>query len=584
MLLPRLDALQSQRRLNQGEGLGGRRVASHALAILWLLAAICLTASGAPGSSAFPQSTDSKAPSGSVSGQVTKDGKPAAGVTVVLAPPETGERADARTTTDEAGRFQLSHVPAGRYLIRALAPEFAVPRYEMPAQPGKVINLAAGELVEGIDIALTRGGVITGKVIDGNGQPLVQESIQLTRLLESGQKSRLHMAHSFMFPTDDRGVYRFFGVPPGRYIVSVGLDERTGYARAGTGERYHPLTYHPDVTDESKAKTIEVSSGSESTGVDITLGLAAKSYRASGRIIDADTGKPVAGIKYGYGSLQEGRTYFLSAVTTGFTTNLRGEFELEGILPGSYGAFAAPTDENSLYSDPVLFEIIDSDVAGLVIKLRRGSTLTGRVVVEGATPPEGLSKLSDVPLSVHVASQSIAAPLSATVSVGADGSFRATGLRPGKAGFHFYSYPMPKGLSLLRVERDGIEQTDGVEIGPGEHVSGVKVVVTFGTGAIRGQVNIKGGSLGEGSQILISCRKAGNSSEPYIQPVMTDLRGRFDFDGLLTGEYELSMNAIVASVAGGVPSPQRVVKQMVSIVNGMETEVTFVIDLNAGNR
>lgn len=583
MQLSRIDALQSQRRLNQSEGLDGRKGASHALAFLWLLVACCLTASSAAGFSAFPQSTDSKAPSGSISGQVTKDAKPAAGVTVVLAQPDTGGGADARTTTDETGRFQLTHVPAGRYSIRALAPAFVGPMYEITAEPGKIINLAAGETVEGIDIALTRGGVITGKVIDAYGQPLVQERIQLTGLRERGQSRPIHLPHSFMFSTDDRGVYRFFGVPPGRYIVSVGLDERSGYARVDLGERYHARTYHPDVTDESKAKIIEVTSGSESTGVDITLGLASKSYRASGRIIDADTGKPAAGIKYGYGSLQEDRTYFLSAVTTGLTTNLRGEFELEGILPGSYGAFATPTDENSLYSDPVLFEITDADVAGLVIKLRRGSTLTGRVAVEGATPPEGLSELTGVPLSVHVASQSIAAPMNAAANIGADGSFRVTGLRPGKVGFHFYSYLIPKGLSLLRVERDGVEQSDGVEIGPGEHVSGVKVVVTFGTGAIRGQVKIEGGALAEGSQILILCRRAGNGRGPYLQPVTTDLRGRFQFDGLLTGEYELSMNAIVAS-AGGAPSPQRLVKQTVSIVNGMETEVTFVIDLNAVKR
>ena len=77
--------------------------------------------------------------------------------------------------------------------------------------------------------------------------------------------------------------------------------------------------------------------------------------------------------------------------------------------------------------------------------------------------------------------------------------------------------------------------------------------------------------------LVITCRNVGSSSGPYIEPVTTDLRGRFDFEGLLTGEYELSMTAAVV----GVPlSRQRVAKQTVSIVNGKETEVTFVIDLN----
>jgi 5-hydroxyisourate hydrolase-like protein (transthyretin family) len=583
MQLPCLPELSPRRWLNQSEGLVLKKVASHSFVFLLLLAAwCCLSEPGAAGYSAFPQSTDSKTPSGSISGQVTKDGKPAAGVTVLLATPNSAARADARTTTDEGGRFQLTHVPAGRYLIQALAPAFIGPKYQMSAQDGKAINLAEGETVEGIDIALTRGGVITGRVIDANGQPLVQENIQVTRLYEGGQKGQLYLPHSFMFPTDDRGVYRLFGVPPGRYIVGVGVNERAGYARAGLGKSYHALTYHPDVTDESKARIVEVTSGGEATGVDITLGQAAKAYQASGRIVDAETGKPVAGINYGYGSMNEDKTYFGSSTTPGSTSNLRGEFRLEGIVPGRYAAFAASTGENSFYTDPVLFEITDSDVTGLVIKLRRGSTVTGMVVIEGAKPPESLSRLSDLRLNIEVATQSIAAPRHG-VNVGTDGNFRIAGLQPGKVSFHFYTYPIPKGLTLLRVERDGVEQTDGVEIGAGEEVSGVRVVVAFGTGVIRGQVKIEGGQR-EGSGIFITCRKVGNSTEPYIQPVTTDLRGRFDFEGLMTGEYELSMNAMIAPVAGGPPSRPRVAKQTVSIVNGTETEVTFIIDLNEGKQ
>ena len=574
MQLTRLPDLSPQSCLNERVSLVRRRAASRTLVLLSMFVASCLNAAGHP---AFPQSKESKSPSGSISGQVTKDGKPAAGVSVVMAPPNSAVRTDARTITDETGRFQLTHVPAGPYLIQAMAPAFIGPRYQMSLRDGKAINLADGETVEGVDIALTRGGVITGKVIDADGQPLVLENIQVTGLYEGGQKGQLYLWDRFMFLTDDRGVYRLFGVPPGRYIVGVGVDERESYARSGLGKSYHALTYHPNVTDESKAKIVEVTSGGEATGVDITLGQAAKAYQASGRIVDAETGKPVFGINYGYGSLAEDRSYFESEATTSSTSNLRGEFHLEGILPGHYGAFAVSTGENSFYSDPARFEITDSDVTGLVIKLRRGSTLTGMVVIEGAVPPDSLSKVSDLRLDVGVVSQSLAAPRNEPVNVGPDGSFRIAGLQPGKVGFQFSTYLMPKGLSLLRVERDGVEQTDGVEIGAGEQVSGVKVVVAFGTGVIRGRVNIEGGAQREASGILITCRKVGSIDQWSIQPVTTDLRGRFDIEGLLTGEYELSMTAAVA----GVPlSRQRVAKQTVSIVNGKETEVTFVIDLN----
>jgi hypothetical protein len=576
MQLSGLPDLRPQSCMNQRVSLVRRRAASRTLVFLSLFAASCLSAAGYP---VFPQSKESKSPSGSISGQVTKDGKAAAGVSVVMAPPNSAVRADARTITDETGRFQLTQVPAGPYLIQAMAPAFIGPKYQMSVREGIAINLADGETVEGVDIALTRGGVITGKVIDADGQPLVLENIQVTGLYEGGQKGQLYLGDRFMFLTDDRGVYRLFGVPPGRYIVSVGVDGRAGYVGAGVGKSYHELTYHPNVTDESKAKIVEVISGGEATGVDITLGKAEKAYQASGRIIDAETGKPVAGINYGYGSLDEDRSGFSSATLTASTSNMRGEFRLEGIVPGRYGAFANSTGENSFYSDPVRFEITDSDVSGLVIKLHRGSTLTGMVVIEGAAPPESMSR-SDLRLAVDVASQSISTPFNDRVNVGADGSFRIAGLPPGKVGFDFYTHPVPKGLSLLRVERDGVEQTGGVEIGPGEQVSGVKVVVAFGTGVIRGRVNIEGGAQREASGILITCRKVGSVDPWSIQPVTTDLRGRFDIEGLLTGEYELSMTAAVTPVAGVPPPRPRVAKQTVSIVNGKETEVTFVIDLN----
>src|SRR6185369_8054343 len=172
-----------------------------------------------------------------------------------------------------------------------------------------------GETVEGIDIGLVRGGVITGRVTDASGQPLIQEGVRLTALDESGKKLRgnmtyVNLPYGFMMTTDDRGVYRLFGVPPGRYIVSAGVDIRHGYTGAGNVPSYYPITYHPDVADDSRATVIEVTSGGEATGVDIVLGRSAKTYSATGRIIDAETGRPVPGLDFGYGTLQPNGTNF----------------------------------------------------------------------------------------------------------------------------------------------------------------------------------------------------------------------------------------------------------------------------------
>lgn len=528
------------------------------------------------------QAGQSKEPTGSISGRVTLGDKPAPGVTVLLASPDSGpiDKPLPQTTTDEDGHFQLTHIPAGNYLVQTFTPAFVGPSDEMRGRAGKVINLSEGEAVEDIDIALTRGGVITGRVIDANGQPLVQESVHLTALDERGQKRGVNMPYSFMLTTDDRGVYRLFGVPAGRYIVSVGVDTRFTYARPNFGTNYYPLTYHPDAKDESRAAVIEVTSVSEAVGIDITLGAASRAYRASGRIVDADTGKPVAGLSYGYGALQQDGRSFGSNTTSGASSNSRGEFQLDGIMPGHYAAYASSSGvtASEFYSDLASFEIIDADVPGLEIKVHRGSAITGVVVVEGEAP-EDAPKLSNLRIDANVTSQSISAPRFAPINVAPDGTFRTTGLQPGKAFFYIAMYPRPKGLSLVRVERDGVEQSEGVEISAGEQVTGVKLVLGYGTGMIRGQVKIEGGASLGGARMFINCRRIVDGQGPGMPTVSPDTRGRFMLDGLFAGEYEVSLY-ITVSPAPGRPPFQKSVTQRISIANGTETPVTFVINPN----
>lgn len=546
---------------------------------------VALTAK-VPGCSAF-QASQPKEPTGSISGHVTLGDKPAAGVTVLLVPGDTNApvlKPVAKTATDEQGGFQLTRVPAGSYLLQTFTPAFVGPNLRDWRPPGKTISLNDGEAVEGIDIALTRGGVITGRITNADGQPLIQENVHLLALDERGQKIPIYLPYASLFSTDDRGIYRLFGVPPGRYIVSAGMDTNQDYARMDIGNTYYALTYHPDVTDQSKAAIIEVTSGSEASEIDITLGRAAKAYAASGRIINGDTGKPVAGINYGYGSLQPNGQNFGSSTTTSAISNSRGEFRLEGIVPGRYAAFAASfaasiapsTEYTDFYSDPVLFQITDADVVDLEIKVYRGSSLSGVVTVESKSDQNTMPKPSDVSIGVSVLAQSLTTPRSNQINIAPDGSFRATGLRPGIAHFFIATYPPPKGLSLVRVERDGVEQQGGVEIRAGEQVSGVKVILGYGTGIIRGQVNVEGGVLPEGTRLAISIYQAGKP--PPIMHVEADVRGRFTFEGLLPGDYEVSLFAIMGPSPGPQPRP-KIVKQQVSVANGTETQVTLVIDL-----
>lgn len=530
------------------------------------------------------QAGHSKEPTGSISGRVTLGDKPAAGVNVMLAPSDYGrvENSLPKTTTDEAGHFQLTRVPPGSYMLQTFTPAFVTPGDDMRGNGGKLINLSDGETVEGIDIGLVRGGVITGKVTDASGQPLIQESVRLTGLDANTKRAGVNMPYvnlpyGFMMTTDDRGVYRLFGVPPGRYIVSAGVDTKRGYGRPGYGANYYPITYHPDVSDDSRATVIEVTSGGEATGVDIVLGRSARTYSATGRIVDAETGRPVAGLDFGYGALQPNSTNFSSSFMTGAASNVRGEFRFEGIVPGRYAAFATSREQSDWYSEPVIFEISDADVAGLEIKVRRGATLNGVVVMESGD--DQAPRLSDLRFGVHVASQSITSPRSSPpLAVGPDGSFRATGLQAGKAMVYLATYPEPTGVSILRVERDGVEQPEGIEIGAREQVSGVRVVLGYATGSISGQARSEGGLLPEGLRLIVSCHRVGSDSRQNMRQVLADARGRFAISGLMDGEYQLEL--FVYYNPGAAPLRLKPVKQIVSVANGSDTQVVLPIELN----
>lgn len=132
-----------------------------------------------------------KEPAGSITGRVTLGGKPAARVTVMLTPADRGlqQLPAARVTTDEEGRFKLNAVPAGTYTVVPHTPALVVPTETLSRQPGKSVTLGDGEEVEDIDFSLVKGGVITGRVTDAEGRPIVEQYITLIQIDERGQRA-----------------------------------------------------------------------------------------------------------------------------------------------------------------------------------------------------------------------------------------------------------------------------------------------------------------------------------------------------------------------------------------------------------
>lgn len=512
-----------------------------------------------------------------ITGRVMAADKPLPNIIVSLVPAEPGpqRKAVATTTTDAEGNYRMTGVPAGRFVVAPVAPTWVVPTDPMNGMSGHSIIISEGETVEKIDFKLTRGGVITGRVTDANGKPVIEERVQLTPADESKPTNLGFYWNNFMFQTDDRGVYRLYGIPAGRYTIGVGVSQERGSVRVGAGRGYYPLTYYPGETDVKRASIIEVTEGAELKDVDIKLAKQAQAFAVSGKVIDADSGQPMSNLVIGYGSYSPENKRMLAFGYGDTRTDARGRFTIEGVVPGRYAAFVWA---ESGYSEPALFEVADGDVTGLEVKMRRGATISGVAQLEGTTDKRALERLHQLSIGAYVQSNRPSPPENRSAAIGADGSFRLTGLPPGKVTLFPTGYPPVQDLRLVRVERDGVAQTGGIELTPGAEISNVRLIFEYGGGSIRGQVRVENGPLPEGAMMFIAVVKQGE--EQGAQPAgfaTADSRGRFLIEGIPTGDYQIIVRfRLLQPINRRLP----VVRQNVSVTNGMETAVTLVLDLS----
>jgi hypothetical protein len=428
------------------------------------------------------QNAETKAGTATISGRVVMKRETAQGVLVYLHPlsSPTPSNPDAylRARTDEGGHFRITGVAAGDYFIIPLAPEFVYSGGNDPDVRRKQLKVSEGEYVENVDIEIYRGGVITGRVTNSQGQPLVGKQVVLSKLQEDRPPHTIytHGPSLEMHLTDDRGVYRLYGLPVGRYLVSVGIPYSSGSVPVASNGTFYPQTFHPKAANESEAKVIEVTEGSEIAGVDINLLEPILARSISGRVIDAYTGQPVEGILIACRKMSDGPGY--NYYSNGGISGANGEFILKRMAPGKYQLVARP-DENEFLSDPVPCDLGNGDVAGLEIKVRPRGSISGVVVIEGADDPKALAKLPEHCLYVDVW-WGRSAPLKRFYpKINADGSFHLRGLTQSPAYIGYDPKSNGRDFSLARVELNGAVLRGGIGVAQGKQVTGVRVVLVY---------------------------------------------------------------------------------------------------------
>ncbi|MGH9752012.1 MAG: MSCRAMM family protein [Blastocatellia bacterium] len=488
-----------------------------------ILLSIALLAVFAVANAQTPQ-RDTRPRTASISGRVTISGKAAANVKIAITEVKdnpisenpvlsvdvsaalgglgAGEYHVALTDAD--GRYRVTSLPEGKYQVRALLGGFV---REKPAPNNSLfesVSLNEGELRENVDFALARGGVITGRVTDAEGRPLIAGAVSLQVVDEEGRKSKGPgpnlmelMMDSDMFQTDDLGVYRIFGLRAGRYLVSAGGDSEITLMTGAAGK--YPRVWHPDAADENQAKVIEVNAGDEGPGIDIKLGVAKKTYDAVGRVVDDETGKPIVGagvVCVKTKGAGESEAIDNAAFGRNSKTDEQGNFRLSGLASGQYHLSLADYESfltgsgSSYYSDGAKFEIQGVDVAGVEIRAKRGATISGVVVIESADP-SAKSSLSQTMIMAHSRPPSqpssqteadetaLASAMMQVISrIGSDGGFSLRGVRPGKV--EIMAVSVTGGLlKIARIERDGVDVSEGINVDAGrEEIGGVRIILS----------------------------------------------------------------------------------------------------------
>jgi hypothetical protein len=398
--------------------------------------------------------------------------------------------------TDDEGRFVLRDVAVGQYLLTVSKAGFVRGSFGLKKDGPSTFEVTAGQKIDFGDLALSRGGVITGRVLDAAGDPLADVNVVAWRLIYMTPASGRVMS-TRSFPTNDRGEFRLYGLQPGRYFVSASLGA-PGMAEAPT--------FYPSVTTATDALAIEVKAGQESSGV--SMQLLPNPYGAvAGTVTDSKGAPYSAGFVGLIPARPDGVT--LSSVQLTAIPDSTGRFKIVNVSPGDYRlevmsrAWLEKIGQSGRIGSAGLGEVASFPVTVMsgrteevAVQAGPGFRVRGHVFIDGA-PASGAAATA-----IRVAAYSTSTNISGTgVPAGAevlpDGSFVLTGVqgprlfRPEKpAAKTYFARTTAAGLDVTERAFEVTADVSGVEIHLTTHPARIEGTVRDAAGSAIRDANV----------------------------------------------------------------------------------------------
>ena len=276
--------------------------------------------------------------------------------------------------SDGQGHWSLAGLPCGAVQFNGTKPGFLSNVYGQgrPAAGLKPVVLRDGSPAHDIKIALQPQAVATGKVVDENGDPLMNVQIQaFTSMIMEGKKSWQARGSA---QTDDIGQYRIHSLNPGKYIVCArGGNFISGLDLAARRSMLMESCY-PGPLEGASSAAIDLGAGRDSK-IDFTL-TPKQGYSIRGTIsgMESNGGAGLMLRKRGIAAFGGG----------GGNTAVRkdGSFEITGVAPGAYTLQANIYGQGRRLVGEVPVDVGSGDVDGVSISLGSGFEITGAVTIE----------------------------------------------------------------------------------------------------------------------------------------------------------------------------------------------------------
>lgn len=540
-----------------------------ALLLAWLAFGLQITGQ-TPATPASPTSN-------SIKGRVSNpDGQPVSSIQVLAVP--IGSRGEGRqfgpggglnmATTDEQGNFEIKGLRQESYVLSASSPGYVT----MPLTDDSGSNIyRAGDTAQ---VTMVKGGVITGRVssVDEDGLTGAQVSVQRVGGI-SGEviTANSQFGGSFGRPngTDDRGVYRIYGLMPGSYLVRAlkrtdggntnfnfnpGGGPQGGGAPQVSTPRIAP-TYYPSAPRDT-AGIVTVRAGEEVSGIDIRL-RNDYGYTVSGRVIsrgqDAEdpdvlvmlnlagqTGQPGATVM---STVQSNREEIRGPIARGganagfsFSTVPDGEYELTARNINRRGD---PEPESA--APPRKISVRGADIGGIELVMAPLASIDGRLSIE----KNAAVAACPMPRAYTIGETLVSARRDGSASWVRDqapstaGEFRFGGL---DAGTYRLKVNLPGDNWYVKGVRSAANPNlskSGIVVKGGQRVSGVTAVVTDGAASISGQLTKGGGEKLAGNQKVhvFPAETEAADNQLRFADVTTKGDGSFVVKNLAPGKY-----------------------------------------------